>query len=704
MAILKHGSKACAHRLGEQETNSPDTLDKTLEDVLETIGKTLFDATGALLPGAPLVGGPDVYFWPGYVRASHREKGRRLTLSVPHAAEQRPIACGVGCCGADGMGAPYRESEAALRFDLVLNPKYEDKIRQKNREIGIFYPGGTHPWIMQSSSPPQLIEESSSHRAHLGVLAVDVGNAARKPQIRMDDGILSIRLKKGRCDQWGSTIEEFLNDDEHLAPNVVPTTAILAGSELPAGIKFNSRYRWPHSPQSITVSGKYRQDDLGRLANWVQFVRKSLYNIWIASCFDCGCLTLSTPWLCEFLTALQSADEFAIPTLADRIRNRLQRGTNQQGLVRHEYRFWYTIAVEGGIKEELGSAMILSTHGFPPEHLKHIKRMLAEIYLQMRHVELEIEASQQPKRGSIERGIVQPRASELDAVEWNAIRATARELLVQIGTAHLEGRDDFVWIHHAKNGGNEDPVFTNAATLVYESLAEKVTCTRQFPTDAWDLRADGAPSSMLVPAWERPPRRAIVQFDHYARDLSTALMLIHAHTPKVVGTQPIHVHMYFKTSIAQRLTHDYLWFNVSQVGRGLIALLQGFVGIAGDHICPQTAQPVKKWGVSYTEAGVDWIVCERVEESFMGIEITVAQYLKGRVSFSADDTFDAVGEILPFPDSAQVTERMKRIIEAYKLFERAGAVVSRTGTGALQIRIAAHLVDDHKTFWEVTCP
>ena len=258
--ILDSGAKQCC--LDIQQAPSLSSLAKVFENVLVTIGRTLFEATEPFLPRSDNL---DFYFWPGYVRAIHSEMNRRLTLHYSHPDDQRDISCGIGY--RSSVAGAYKESEAALWYDLVLNPNHEDHIFWCDESVGVFHPGGTHPWIMQRSSPPNLKEDSGYEDVPLDVLAIELGDRVENP-VSKKNGILQIRLPAGPCEQWGPTIAGVLNDYRHLSPNLIAVADVLNGPARGNDAGPSGRYCWPHSLHPVAVPddfGDTRREGSGQL-------------------------------------------------------------------------------------------------------------------------------------------------------------------------------------------------------------------------------------------------------------------------------------------------------------------------------------------------------------------------------------------------------------------------------------------------------
>jgi hypothetical protein len=421
---------------------------------------------------------------------------------------------------------------------------------------------------------------------------------------------------------------------------------------------------------------------------------------------------------------LQSGDGYTIPTLADRIRNELQRQVDQPNPdYRHEYCFWYTLAVERGLEDELGSAMILSTQSLPPKLLRDIRGMLDTVYSQMRNLEMRIGSSMPPPDPARVAGPL-PRASELDVAQWKTLRAKARSLLPVIGLDHLERRD-FLWAHHVAGGGQVDPTTVRLFTDVFETyvcpdLIQESDLLSLFPKTNWNSLVRTAlpsPNDETAP-WERPPLRALAQFDsdpQQPQDLSIAFMLLHSYVPEVIRSEDIAVEMRFlRPAVGDALVpawpiHDYLWFNVSKVGLGLIRLLRGLAELLGEEKKRQKTRSQEPGNVVYTRARVEWILRECCDDSFRGMELTVAQYFMGRMQLDQVEPTHSLNVFdVPYPlPNPNLRVLGRKVGQAYKLFREAGARISRTEIGTLQIKVPATLIEiePHKEVWEVTaCP
>ena len=113
-----------------------------------------------------------------------------------------------------------------------------------------------------------------------------------------------------------------------------------------------------------------------------------------------------------------------------------------------------------------------------------------------------------------------------------------------------------------------------------------------------------------------------------------------------------------------RFLHDYLWFNVSKLGHGLILLAEGFLGEYQKLRKAQREQLRKEEDGLCIGAWIDWAICECNSGSFRGVELTVAQYWKTQVQVNFNDRFDAFDVVYPFPTPQQGNPKGK-IAKAY---------------------------------------
>jgi hypothetical protein len=284
------------------------------------------------------------------------------------------------------------------------------------------------------------------------------------------------------------------------------------------------------------------------------------------------------------------------------------------------------------------------------------------------------------------------RASNWDVQKWRELRRITRERCELLGNK-TDGRDPVghaLWAHHLPYGGNRWPHsyddriegWTNDLRNRLERLAPE---TKSFPDHGWAFTTEDG-----VQAWDRPPIRALAQFDNMGRDLMTALYLVKKDVRRLSQGD---LKVRFASSLMiqpPNLDQDYLWFNISALANGLYILAQNFyheVSKIQNEESNPTDLPVPCAG-----GRVFWGLEEFNEKGRLGLRIRVHQILIGW-SVDSDDSFPClVTHRYPFPDTAT-----KTVKEAYGYLKLSGGSL-RTDNGALVVEVEAK---DVAGVWEI---
>lgn len=193
---------------------------------------------------------------------------------------------------------------------------------------------------------------------------------------------------------------------------------------------------------------------------------------------------------------------------------------------------------------------------------------------------------------------------------WRKLRTSSLELCQAKQRSYGFGHP--FWAHHTPHGAEMDlggDPYRAALFEVRDELAADNRALQMLPLCAWSESV----------AWQNPPIRALAQFDGRARDLSTALHLISEDANR---RELVSVYLMLTSDLVPaderyhgKLKHDYLWFNICALGKGLLELVDCFQGVVRDEM--QKDERLKKGLVT-------WVVAER--ES--GVQIEVKQRLR----------------------------------------------------------------------------
>jgi|SRR5215213_329306 len=295
----------------------------------------------------------------------------------------------------------------------------------------------------------------------------------------------------------------------------------------------------------------------------------------------------------------------------------------------------------------------------------------------------------------------QPRASEIDLDTWKRLRKSALAICKELG--YKSGQK--YWAHHLPYGGDfSGDKFEKIQTWTGDlkrALLQIASEIEEFPDYGWEHDTIDA-----IQGWEQPPVRALAQFTPEAKDLSAAIYLLKKDVRRnTQDTQDQKVKVRFASSLTMRpfdLKHDYLWFNISAVGRGLFLLAESLKGEINKVL--KGTKKLDELPVKCTGGRIFWRMTELDKDEKLGLQIEVEQYLIGW-SVSSDMIWKNYPCFMrckyPLPDPGKATGVVK---DAYDYIKRSGARLI-TNDGTLTIDIEAKVISDednsNHTYWEV---
>jgi hypothetical protein len=280
------------------------------------------------------------------------------------------------------------------------------------------------------------------------------------------------------------------------------------------------------------------------------------------------------------------------------------------------------------------------------------------------------------------------RASNWDLPTWRRLREAAKAMCESLGNERYGDGDvqgDGLWAHHLPFGGSRWP----ASSDLYERKIVDWTGTlrrglldvapeiESFPDHGWAFGVEGG-----VPGWERPPIRALAQFDNMGRDLTTAFYLAEKDVRRISQSE---IKVRFASSLTiepYNLKRDYLWFNVSAIASGLFIIAKNFYDEIRE-IHEGTSNPTDL-PVPCVGGRIFWSVQEFDERGKLGIRIRVHQNVLGWSVNVDEDHPSLVTHSYGFPEVDRAKKKMK---DAYGCFNQSGATVQVDGESlVLEVR------------------
>ncbi len=298
-----------------------------------------------------------------------------------------------------------------------------------------------------------------------------------------------------------------------------------------------------------------------------------------------------------------------------------------------------------------------------------------------------------------------PTASTIDAATWKKLRATAAKVcrLINVESRLHDAGDagGWMWAHHLPHGGDwwgtlvpeeRQRLWTDQ---LREALYSVAPAADQFPDYTWELEADNGAAG-----WERPPIRALAQFDEYGRDLSAAFHLLKNEVGSIIKND---VTILFASSLSanpESLSRDYLWFNMSALARGLFILAHSFRGEVNKAHDEREKQRI---GLQLPCIGARlfWHITEMDDAEHKGLQIRIHQYLLGWNKNKEKDKPCFQRLDYPFLSEYEATGQVKK---AYEYFRLSGAKIDVQDQTLLLTLRAAECRDEinpNVSYWEV---
>lgn len=296
-----------------------------------------------------------------------------------------------------------------------------------------------------------------------------------------------------------------------------------------------------------------------------------------------------------------------------------------------------------------------------------------------------------------------PTASTIDAQRWRRLRRKAAgvcRLIDEEAKLHSEAdAGGWMWAHHLPHGGKwwgtaisdeQQNLWTARLRGAYRSVAP---AARAFPDYAWEMDVNNG-----IHGWERPPIRALAQFDTDGGDLSAALYLLKNEVGELFKNS---VTILFASTLSENpnsLSKDYLWFNVSALAKGLFMLAQTFRDEVDEAIKDGGSK-----GLSLPCIGghLFWHITEVDGGEDRGLRIRVHQHLLGwnKDKNKGAPCFHRLSH--PFPSEVGARGQVR---EAYKYFRLSGARIDVQGKILVLTLRAAEIRDEvnpNVVYWEV---
>lgn len=367
-------AKRTPENSGTLDEKISSDLNACFREVLIEMARGLFCLGNAFkVPGDQMF---DLYFWPGF----ESWQGTRLALECDHNGKQ----CGVGFTNQmesrEALG--YRVTDASTSFNLILDPLLTENFSDGAR----FSPAGTHSWAVAEKDRAKNEVKPPTLKDHglLVALAVGLGHNPRKnAYVGPDGGSLTIELKHGDGEDIGPRVSGLLNGCDEL--------------DYPL--------RWPcPSPNTNVRPLERRGKDLSQSDKRIAGIWEDLYSTWLSTCFIEDWRSVCGQWMVRLSARVKKQ---GLEELASRIEQMIGDKPEEPSLCKgcsdcasnpdapdysHTYQWWYTLLLDKAVKvedrsAELGSAMILCSHGLGSEFFSHAKPWIEEIYTLMRQVE-----------------------------------------------------------------------------------------------------------------------------------------------------------------------------------------------------------------------------------------------------------------------------------------------------------------------------
>ena len=298
----------------------------------------------------------------------------------------------------------------------------------------------------------------------------------------------------------------------------------------------------------------------------------------------------------------------------------------------------------------------------------------------------------------------QPTASTIDAQRWRRLRRKAAGACRLIDEeAKLHSKADaggWMWAHHLPLGGKwwgtaipdeKQSLWTAQLRVACRSVAPAAGA---FPDYAWEMDVNNG-----VHGWERPPIRALAQFDTDGEDMSAALYLLKNEVGELFKNS---VTILFASTLSEdsnSLSRDYLWFNVSALAKGLFTLARTFRDEVDEAIKNGGSKGLRLPGIG---GHLFWRITEVNGGEDRGLSIRVHQHLIGWNKDKHKDAPNFQRLAYPFPSERQARGQ---VAEAYHYFRLSGAKIDVQGTTLMLTLRATEVCDEvnpNLVYWEVS--
>jgi hypothetical protein len=358
--ILRKGGDDCKDELqvltGLPFADRRRRFNASFKRIFEKMGESLYQAARLFVNPADSL---EFYFWPGYDSILEKGQAKRITLTVVDGIAN--ISCGIALPYRDGDSRPAK-SPTTDWFYRVLTDR-GDKLDGEP-----FTPGSTHFWITQRGLK---LNDGTSQGGPFNVLAVETLPSVEEQVADMEAGVLRIPLDYSKPTTWVDTIDRTLNDSgkifiDFLWPMPVP----------------------PCEPIKVAQRKRLGMENKLRVQHQI---RLKLYSIWLLATLGPAYSEENWEWIDQFAADVSND----LPQLAKRIKAGLVATRKKDlGDGPSKYRNWYTINLDRipslpgpKVSEELGSAMIFSSHQIPAICLILMQARVEWIYLLMRSFE-----------------------------------------------------------------------------------------------------------------------------------------------------------------------------------------------------------------------------------------------------------------------------------------------------------------------------
>jgi len=262
--------------------------------------------------------------------------------------------------------------------------------------------------------------------------------------------------------------------------------------------------------------------------------------------------------------------------------------------------------------------------------------------------------------------------------EWRELRSESSRVCKNFAP---KGKAHKFSAHHLTHGGYDKKEVVQQENLIGQLrkrlLGTGVSGIRRLPDDTW-LEVDS-----VERAWDRPPVRAIAQFDDGGKDLTAILNLVERDVRRKYNNFNLNIKL-----INENLKHDYLWFNASALAMGLFKLSKSFFGEVKDF---SINNPNRK----LIQLNSNWLIEEKRKGDRTGFRLEVNQSYVVESDAPSDPQFRR--EYYKIPRKEETEGEVRK---AYKFFENTGGEVERKDNGSLVVKVFSQC-DEHPFVWRL---